>query len=205
MWNQIYHEDMRNTYTVFANNFAVETMKKIRQNNADFKLAYKLEFDKDWKSVPCDIRHEAEGALKVSKGECKKIDIGTKAKNLWFVQATDRSAGRVAWKDLHSIGHYKINFFDGTSNEASICYGRDIAEYKRAYAKPIASPVFRHEGYFATCYSFPLMSKTEWGDDYTLYARPWTNPCPEKEIVSVELCHENVNDASIILFDIYAD
>lgn len=205
MWNETYHEEMRNTYTLLANKYSSMTMKKLRQNFADFSNAKKLEFEKCADCVPYDIRHEIDGAVKVVHGETKSVNLDIMANNLWFVQSTDKTAGRIPWKKLHSIGHYKINYADSTSCEASICYGRDIAEYDRAYAKPLSSPLFRHEGYLATCFSEPIMSKTADGMDYALFARPWENPHPEKKIVSVELCHEGINDASILLYDIYAD
>jgi len=64
--------------------------------------------------------------------------------------------------------------------------------------------LFRHEGYTATCYSEPITGKTMNGEDYTLYARPWRNPNPEKMIEKVTLKHFGETDASILLFDVYA-
>ena len=204
MWNADFVEEMRNTYSLFVNNYASEVMKDLRQNYADFKEAQKINLEKCPDAVPHDIRHEVKGAVKVGIGETKKVEFATKANMLWFVNATDKNAGRIPWQKLKKMGHYIINYADGSSVEAPIYYGRDIAEYNRAYAKPLSSPLFRHEGYLATCYSEPVISKTEDGADYVLFARPFENPFPEKEIVSVEICHSGDNDASIMLFDVYA-
>ena len=204
MWNGDFVEEMRNTYSCFAIDYASKTMKNLRQNDADFKRAEKIEFAKNVNDVPHDIRHELDNAVRVGTGQTKKIEVEIFAKMLWFVNATDKNGGRIPWQNLKEMGHYKINYADGESVETPIYYGRDIAEYNRPYAMPLSSPLFRHEGYLATCYSEPVISKTEDGGDYVLYARPFENPFPQKKISSVEICHIGQTDASIILFDVYA-
>ncbi len=206
MWNApAYQENMRNTYTRLANKMISDTMKKLRDNKADFKLAKKLEFNKTINAVPCDIRHEVDGAIATGVGETNVISLNAETENLWIVQSTDKNGGRKPWQKLNAMGSYQLNFTDGTSVSMPIYYGVDIAEYNRGYAKPLSSPLFRHEGYLATCYSEPVMSKNFEGKDYVLFARPIKNPCPEKKIESVTVSHNGNTDASIIVYDIFVE
>jgi len=206
MWNAFaYQENMRNTYTVLSNKMISDVMKKLRNNNAEFATAKKLEITKNTDAVPCDIRHEVDGAIITRIGKTTDIPLNVTSQNLWIVSSTDKNGGRKPWQKLNAMGSYRLNYSDGTSTQLPIYYGVDVAEYNRGYAKPLSSPLFRHEGYLATCYSEPIMSKTFEGKDYVLFARPVKNPCPEKTIESVTVTHNGNTDASIIVYDIFAE
>ncbi len=203
LWNEVYYENMRNTYTGIVTNYAMDVMKKLRCDSTELSDAKKLSVEKCKKAVPYDICYDVDGAIKVRTGEKKEIELNVKSHKLYFVQATDKNGGRMPWQELDAMGEYEIVYTDGSATTAPIYFGRDIGEYRRAYGKPLESPLFRHEGYTATCYSEPISGKTCEGKDYTLYARPWKNPTPDKTIAKVILKHFGNSDAAIMVFDIY--
>ena len=205
LWNETYLENMRRSYTFLCTNVSDKIMRELRNEKVSSVQMTELLFEKQASAVPYDIRDDYTGAVKVSGKESFCINADVTSSSLHFVQACTKNAKRIPWQELEAMGSYTITFEDGTSASADICYGRDICEYSRAYAQPLKSVLFRHEGYTATCFSTPVCGKTSVGLDYTLYRYSWSNPFPAKKIVKIELSHYGETDADIILFGIYAD
>lgn len=206
LWNRIYLDNMRNTYTSIVTEYVQDLMKKIRDDYTELSDANRIEIEieKCKAAVPFDVFNDIDAAISVTTGGFKEIKLNINADKLYFVQATDKNGGRKPWQELDAMGEYRITYADGSTVNLPIYYGRDINEYGRTYGRPFESPLFRHEGYTATAYSEPIIGKTCEGKDYTLYAYPWKNPTPDKEISKVTVAHMGKTDASIILFDIYA-
>ncbi len=204
MWNEVYHENLRKTYTGIVTEYSKSMMQKIRGDALDLSDAKKLLIEKCGRDVPFDISYEIDGAVKVNAGESKEIAVDIRSEKLYFVQATDKNGGRMPWQEMKPMGEYEIIYKDGEKVTAPIIFGRDIGEYCLAYGRPLESPLFRHEGYTSTCYSQPIMGKTCDGLDYTLYARPWKNAEADKKIEKIKIRHFGDTDAAIMVFDIYA-
>ena len=106
------------------------------------------------------------------------------------------------WETPKLQGRYSLVYEDGEKYDIDILYGANINEYKRLYAKPVESDIFRHEGYVATCLAKPYMGKTKQGEDFCLYEYTAINPHPEKKISKIILSHLGDTDAKVILYKI---
>jgi len=201
LWNEGYCQDMRRTYGEIINKRLPLIREKISGVEVAASEKGKIDFLKD-SDAPYDIFEYGEGILKAGCGETREISINSKVKKLSFVHATDKGGRRVPWTEADKLGEYVIEYADGTQCEAEILYGANICEYKRTYAKPIPSPLFRHEGYIATCLANPIMGKTAEGKDYTLYEFAWINPDADKEIKKVYVKNTSNKETEIMVFDV---
>lgn len=200
LWNEAYCQDMRRTYGEIINKrlpLIREYIGGRRKSTSDRK---KIEINTNSKA-PYDIDGYSKGILKAGYGETQIISINSKATSLSFIHATDKCGRRVPWTEADKIGKYEIEYADGTKRIADILYGANICEYKRAYAKPIPSALFRHEGYIATCLANPVSGKTIEGKDYTLYEFEWVNPDADKEIKDVRVQNTSDKEIEIMVFE----
>ena len=115
-----------------------------------------------------------------------EVKLSGKHTRLVFLQATLRKWRRTAWKELDVVGNYTVAYADGTTENIDITYAGNVRVWNEAYAEPMISGYYRHLGYVGTYFADPLISeKTEDGRDVCIMGLTWTNPHPEKEIVSV--------------------
>ena len=115
-----------------------------------------------------------------------EVKLSGKHTRLVFLQATLRKWRHTAWKELDVVGNYTVAYADGTTENIDITYAGNVRVWNEAYAEPMISGYYRHLGYVGTYFADPLISeKTEDGRDVCIMGLTWTNPHPEKEIVSV--------------------
>lgn len=118
--------------------------------------------------------------IDIDIGECQKYD------RLIFEHTTLNSAPRIVWKENTYVGSYIIEYEDGTSAEARVCYGDGVTCYKDGYAIPKHQQYYRHFGYVGTWFADPVYEgKNERGDDVTVLGYVWENPYPEKRITRI--------------------
>ncbi len=200
-WSSEYFEDCPYTYTLLADKYLQYARRNISESIINGKTI-SADFEKTSASVPCDILNDYKEAMMVQPGKNAQIELNCKCKKIAFVQATDVGGDHIVWKKPSPLADYTINYTDGTSHAHTIGYGVGIVEYKRRYAKPIESDLYRHEGYVGTGMITPHIGKTIDGFDYCVSEYTIPNPEPEKEIAYITLSHRGTMDASIILFDI---
>lgn len=200
-WNKDYVDGCTYTYSHLAN----KHLQYSRRNISDAIITGKtqsVDFEKCQSAVPHDILNDYKEALCIAPGKTSEIKLNSKCQKLSFVQATDIGGDHIVWKTPEPLADYTINYSDGTSYTHTIGYGVAIMEYKRRYAKPLESDLYRHEGYLGTGMLTPYSGKTADGFDYCIYEYTIPNPHPQKEISHITLSHRGTMDASIILFDV---
>ncbi len=200
MWNKEYHEDMRLSYDALVDKTVHDLNMSLNDNIGIDSIS--VEFPKSSKASPYDIRADYPKACAVLSGETLDIPLGTRADKISILHATDTNADRIVWKDVISIGSYTLCYTDGTSTSFDITYAGNICEYKRRYAMPVETDLFRHEGYIATYLAPPVRGKTAEGADYTLYNYTISNPHKDKAIEKITVTHIGNTDAKILVFDI---
>lgn len=200
-WNSEYIENCPYTYTLLADRYLQYARRNISESIITGK-AVSVDFEKTSDAVPCDILNDYKNAMRVLPGKMAQIDLKCKCKKIAFLQATDVGGDHIVWETPSPMADYTINYADGTSYTHTISYGVGIMEYRRRYAKPIESDLYRHEGYLGTGMLTPYSGKTSEGLDYCVYEYTIPNPEPYKEIASLTLSHRGTMDASIILLDI---
>lgn len=200
-WNSEYAENCPYTYTNLADKYLCCVRRNISESIITGKTM-SVEFEKNPGSVPCDIMNDYENAMKILPGKTAQIDLKGKCKKIAFLHSTDVGGDHIVWEAPSPIADYTINYTDGTSHTHTIGYGAGIMEYRRRYAKPLESDLYRHEGYLGTGMLTPYCGKTSDGLDYCIYEYTISNPEPQKEISYITLSHRGTMDASIILFDI---
>ncbi len=200
-WNEGYTQTLERTYRELANRVSSGVLRGLRMPavSAD---AREIPIDRCPEAVPHDIREDYAGALRVSHREEKTVAWSGHAARLSFLHATDKRGRHIMRTPAFKSGEYVIIYEDGTRETAEILYGANICEYRREYALPKASDLFRHVGYMATCLCTPVRGKTADGEDYTLYDYTWENPHPEKRIESIILRQCAETDESILLFGV---
>lgn len=200
-WNSEYIENCPYTYTFLADKYLQYARRNISDSIITGKVA-SVDFEKTLYAVPHDILNDYSKAMAITPGKNVKINYSGKCRKIAFLQATDVGGDHIVWKTPSPIADYTINYSDGTSYTHTIGYGVGIMEYKRRYAKPLESDLYRHEGYLGTGMITPHSGKTIDGFDYCISEYTIPNPEPQKEIASLTLSHKGTMDASIILFDI---
>lgn len=201
MWNLDYDQRLRRTYGEVINRIYPNIAKEIGTGYID-DGALELEFKKDSDAVPYDIGHLYGVAISIAYGEEKEIKADLYAEKIAFLHSTDVCGERIVWKTPKLQGRYSLIYEDGEKYDIDILYGANINEYKRLYAKPVESDIFRHEGYVATCLAKPYMGKTKQGEDFCLYEYTAKNPHPEKKISKIIISHLGDTDAKVILYKI---
>lgn len=109
-----------------------------------------------------------------------KIPIGRKADGLVFLMASGWHSDRGA-----SIGKITIHYSPSESMVVALVYGENIAAWNDYLATPSALTAW--------------IGKTQSGDKAIVRTLDWRNPCPDKEIQSIEIT-SSATEASPILF-----
>lgn len=200
-WNSEYIENCPYTYTLLADKYLQYARRNISESIITGKVV-SVDFEKTLCAVPHDILNDYSKALAITSGNNVKINYSGKCQKIAFLHATDVGGDHIVWEKPSPIADYTINYSDGTSCTHTIGYGVGIMEYRRRYAKPLESDLYRHEGYLGTGMITPHSGKTIDGFDYCVSEYTIVNPEPQKEIASLTLSHRGTMDASIILFDI---
>ena len=117
-----------------------------------------------------------------------------------FTHTALRNEAHITSTPPKKIGSYLVRYADGTEEEIPVGYGGNISVWTGRYADPMPQQYYRHQGYNAAWLADPVELWAD-GKTVTLLSYPWTNPHPEKEIVSI-LCLAEPNAAKIALADI---
>ena len=147
--------------------------------------------------------HAAEGPLVLSPSrEQVRIPVGERLDSLLFLHASGANAPRVPWAPLTIIGEYEVVYQDGRTLSVPVEYGGCIAPLERPHALPMASPLYRHQGYVGTYFADPFVTgKDDRGDDRTVYGYEWLNPEPGRKIREIRAAARDVGvECPILLF-----
>lgn len=191
------------------NRLIVQRMDTVRCRIHDGGLPKKqkreeIALDGSSDAVPFDIAHLFDSALKVQNGEVN-IPINRKVANLYLLQATDLPDRRAPWQKMKALGGYTIHYADGRKHQEPIYYGYGLGNYRRCFASPLSSSLYRHEGYISTYPALPVQKKNLLGEDVTLYEYQLRNPYPECEVVSLSVSYDSPRKVSLLLFGVEAE
>ena len=120
-------------------------------------------------------------------GEATGIPVGRRAASLLFLHSVSTVPDLYAWGSAKTtkVGLYRINYADGSSEETRLSWRKNIVEWDHdhsGYARPGYVPQAR-----------PVwLGNTRSGQHITLYAYEWVNPCPEKEIASIDFLTKGI-------------
>jgi len=196
LWTEGYCEDARRSYDMVLRPLVRDLRQKIRGYSEDYANADEL-VNEDNAPItvasPCALFAEST-AVEIGVDNCYDA--------LAFTHSADRTAQRIAWKTLLPVGKYVVKYEDGSEEIVPIEYGGNIRSISERHAEPLKPPYYRHEGYIATYLADPISTKTEDGDDVTLYRYFWKNPNPDKKIVSVRLEGDGETDVRVLLYNI---
>lgn len=188
LWNTDgYDERNRRTYNeIISKHIQPETRDRVRgkyipegYGETSFKI------NGSTASVPRELTDLAPDTI---MADGAKIDVGMPScyDRLIFEHATVNTAPRIVWKENTYVGSYIIEYEDGVSAEARVCYGDGVMSYRSAYAIPKHQQYYRHFGYVGTWFADPVYEgKNERGEDVTLLGYIWENPHPEKKIARI--------------------
>lgn len=204
MWNSSYNSEYRLSYN--------EIIKPLLWNakcavaDIDVNDEYRtVNFDGNIRNIPNELLWNIpyDKAIAVSQDSPElEIPVGDKADTLFITHATNSSADRVMWTPPFKLGEYELCYDDGASVVIDVSYAQNICKHSIAYGAPIASILFRHQGYIGTYFAKPICGKDAYGSDYTLFELPVKNPKPDKIIKSIKLKHMQNTDAKIVVYDI---
>jgi beta-galactosidase len=127
------------------------------------------------------LRGDEHGKLLPEK--CEGIEVGDTADTLWFLHA----AGWTPDKPFDEVARYVIHYTDGEQEVFPIHYGQEISEWWGP--SPLSGAKVAWTG--RNLIQSPV----------GIYATPWTNPYPEKEIASIDLIG-NLSPTQIVLLAI---
>ena len=204
MWNSSYNSEYRLSYN--------EIIKPLLWNakcvvaDIDVNDEYRtVNFDGNIRNIPNELLWNIpyDKAISVSQDSPEfEIFVGDKANTLFITHATNSSVDRVMWTPPFKFGEYELCYDDGTSVAIDVSYAQNICKHSTTYGAPIASILFRHQGYIGTYFAKPICGKDAYGSDYTLFELPIKNPNPDKTIKSIKLKHMQNTDAKIVVYDI---
>ncbi|MBQ0102390.1 MAG: family 20 glycosylhydrolase [Firmicutes bacterium] len=167
LWNRNFDERLRST----QNRRIASLLPAVRDG---------LEEDGYFPTVRTDICGSGEAA----KGRPFTVKVGSKADYITITHSTDAPCYGEVRDELIGIGEYVITYSDCTEQRETIRYGYQVCEKDRAYARPLASALYRHAGYIATWPSLPVFEKTPEGKEAAEYRYRIINRSPDKEISS---------------------
>lgn len=130
----------------------------------------------------------------------QEVPVSGRYDRLIFTHTALRNESVIASVPPKKIGAYVVRYADGTEEEIPVGYGGNISVWNRRYGAPMPQQYYRHQGYTATWSADPVEFWAD-GETVTFYAYPWTNPHPEKEIVSI-LCTAEPDAAKVAVADI---
>ena len=107
--------------------------------------------------------------------------------SLVFEQATAEKITRIPWIELRTVGCYEVTYADGTAENIPLTYGGNISHWNRRQNEPFRGGYYRHNGYSATYYVDAEESKSENGENISVYRYEWINPKPQTPIRSIRL------------------
>ena len=114
------------------------------------------------------------------------VDVSEKYDRLIFEHMTENRAARIVWRDNAHIGDYVIEYKDGVSVRAPVCYGDGVLSYNSSYAMPKHQQYYRHFGYVGTWFADPIYEKKDsLGADVLAFGYVFENPRPDVEIKSI--------------------
>lgn len=112
--------------------------------------------------------------------EVRGIRIGRRAAGLVFLHTCGWPA-----QPGETVGTYRIHYTDGSTEEAPLIYGRNIG----AFVAPG----------FAAGAALGWRGTTPGGTPLWVYAWPWENPYPEREIASIDFVSAGTRAAPVLL------
>jgi hypothetical protein len=116
------------------------------------------------------------------------VPVGARFDSLVFLHAATANAPRVPWKPLTRIAEYVVRYADGAEARLPVEFGGSLAPLGRAHALPMASPIYRHQGYIGTWLADPVLGlKDGRGEDRCLYAWEWLNPRPGEPVREIDV------------------
>ena len=131
------------------------------------------------------------------------VPVMQKTLALRFLHGATHRDGRIAWKPLIQVGSYTVEYEDGTALDIPVTYGGNVRYWKEAFAEPLTSKYYRHEGYIAAWEADPVtLGHTADGLPATLYSLYWENPHPEKAIKQISFRELAESRAGMVLCDI---
>lgn len=204
MWNSSYNSDYRLSYNEMVKPLLWNTKCAFAGVDADAKCRT-VNFAGDIRNVPNELLWNIpyEKAIAISHDLPEiEVQVGDKAETLFITHATNNSVDRVMWKPPFKFGEYELCYDDGSSVSIAVSYAQNICKHSMDYGAPIASILFRHQGYIGTYFAKPICGKDAYGKDYTLLELPIKNPNPQKTIKSIKLKHMQNTDAKIVIYDI---
>ncbi len=208
LWNEVYFESMRRTYTEIVKNVILNLQNRLI-NREISENAERIDITSSKLNILCELPEPFNKAAEMTNSSMLKLPLSGLYDRIAILSATDRRGVRRMWEAPNKLGEVVFEYGDGSSASADILYAVHTAEYKRTYGAPLNSDhgtsPFRHQGYFATCCSTPVTGKTAFGDDFTLCRTSFANPNPEKPLRSVTVRKTANDDLSLLIFDITAE
>ncbi len=199
LWNRDYQEENRRYYTAKIAAMLPRLREYLHTGRLKTYEKRPLPLPLSPLTSPCGIA-KAYPAASVSNDAPLTVVVGERADRIRVTHALDRAEPRRPWQRIDRTAVYELCYTDGTIASLPIHYGVEIGRYDTAYATPLSSNLYRHEGYLATYPALPLMIKDELGADATLYTAILDNPCPEKTIQTVTFRPETKRRNTLYLF-----
>lgn len=212
LWNGTYDERLRRLYTNKVASLISTIRDEIRGTKV--KATQKMQYHPIALEVgKATLPSKLEEALDAYAGtefdvrdvtvlgdEPVKVAINGNYDRIAFLHATLKNERRVAWKQLEVVGTYTVHYEDGTSVALPIEYAGNINVYTRYYGEPMPGSHYRHQGYTGTYFADPVIeAKADDGSNVCMMGYTWTNPYPEKKIVSIGCVGRKDTDAKIVL------
>lgn len=204
MWNPAYDSTFRRSYNEIIKQILWKIKCKIADVVEEGKTVSK-ELDGSIRDIPNELLWHIsyDKALKLTTQKPDHtVEIEDYADTVFVVHATDMGADRVMWHEPFLIGEYTLIYEDGSSFSTEVSFGENIHRHAQSYGDPIASILFRHQGYTGTYSAKPICGKDMNGKDYTLLALPIKNPEPAKKVKALSLKHMKGTDANIIVYEV---
>ena len=137
-------------------------------------------------------------ALPLASGYTAAVN-GTAAA-LRFLHTTLYREKRIAWSPLVEIGHYTVEYEDGSTARIPVTYDGNVRCHQFRYGEPLKEKYYRHEGYVCTWMADPVVCcRTDNGTPVTLYALEWENPFPQKKILRIHCAESEESAAGLLL------
>lgn len=160
-----------------------------------------------------DIERDA-ACLLVGSGEAERacVEVRGKYRSIAFLHSyTAALAGPPAHACTYSgaeediVGHYVVEYADGSIVRIPVEYSRTIYTCGSAYAfgAQRANPVYQQREMNESVEDLAFYSIAGTGEtNRTVFAFEWVNPDPEKEILMIAVTHDPEKPGGIVLFGV---